>query len=202
MPFQSVPDTVLAEVRYSNALVRIENTLYIRNLAGYTQEYLDDLAEAIFNTWAADVLPVLSADLQLVEVYCKGLENAIDLQSLYVPGAPVAGGVASPTLPNSVACCISFRTGFTGRSARGRVYIPGIPEGNVTGDQFTGSFANGLASDIATFFGDLLPSFPGAQHVIVSRYTAGALRPTGETLPVTAYVSTDNFVDSRRSRVK
>lgn len=202
MAFQSVPNTFVAEVRYVSALKRIENTLYFENPAGYDADFLTDFAESLFVAWGGNVVNELSSELSLVEVYCKGLTSIVDVQALYIPGAPIAGGVVSASLPNSVACCIAFKSGLTGRSSRGRIYIPGIPENAVTGDTFVGTFASGMASSVAVAVNEAILPFPGTNHVIVSRVTGGAPRLIGETYIVNSYQSTDNEVDSRRSRVK
>lgn len=202
MAFQSVPSTIQVEVRYSLALTQIENILYFKTLEPYTEEYIVDLVEAVYAAWADDVMTELSSELTLREVYAKGLENIIDFQALYVPITPDTGDVASSSLPGSVACCVAFKSGLTGRSSRGRIYVPGIPESAVTGNTFNSGYAAALANGVAAAVLDVETAFPTAQHVIVSRVTGGVVRPEGATFAVTEYQSTDNFVDSRRSRVK
>ena len=104
---------------------RVENTLFFQRGAGWAIEDLDQLANAIL-TWCEEAwLAPLSNEYTLREV------QAVSLQAVDSPGVTnvatvgTVGGVANASLPGNVAACISFRSTFRGRSARGRNYLCG-----------------------------------------------------------------------------
>jgi len=105
----------------------------------------------------------------------------------------------TPSLPVNNAIAIKRTSGLTGRSARGRIYWGNLAESHVTGNLVQESVADAIvdfcnAVDAVAFALDWVA-------VIVSRTTAGAVRPTGVTFPVTQWSYSDLRVDSRRDRL-
>jgi len=62
----------------------------------------------------------------------------------YIFPAPVGGGVAGDMLPPQDAMVVTLQTGKVGRSYRGRLYLPGLPETSQVG----GLFVTGLTADV------------------------------------------------------
>lgn len=200
MAFQSVPNTVVAEIITAFGLSgSIQNNLYFEFPLGYTQTDLDDLANAVAAFWSAGAMPTLSSGTTLIAVHVRGLESELDLEAFATTSIPTAGSNVSAVLPSNVALALKFTTGFVGRSARGRIYIGGWGESSVTGN----FVLTGHADFIKDAFTDDLQTAIGAacRHVVVSRYHNGALRLVGQVLPVTAYSYTDYRVDSQRRRL-
>lgn len=200
MAFQPVPNTAMAEVIYSLNTVTCENTFYFNRVAGYDQEDIDGLAD-IVHTWAEDLwMANLSQDVTLISVVVTGLNSAIDLQGAVIDGVTV-GGQASQALPANVSFAISRRSVYTGRSARGRIYVAGLPLNALTTNE------NILGSTPITNMVDDLNELRVAAltelwlEVIVSRYHEGVKRTEGEVFAVNEYRATDNRVDSRRDRL-
>jgi len=145
------------------------------------------------------MLPVLHTSYVYRETYVKGLEDIIDLESTDATHASDTGEITGEDVPGNVAFALKFQTGHTGRSARGRNFISGIPEDAVTGNTITEAYADAYR-DAYTSIATALNS-GGFPMVVVSRYTLGAKRTVGLTLPVTVISYTDLNIDSQRNRL-
>lgn len=91
----------------------------------------DDAANDLFTSFALEVFaPRMSNDytLEYVTVYIgqdgPTLVNISD-------ETPVAGTIASDTVPQNTATLVRKRTDLGGRRGRGRLYLPGVPETEV-----------------------------------------------------------------------
>lgn len=200
MAFQAVPDTVEAAVLYNLNGQTLQNTFHFERAIGYDQADIDLLATDIL-TWAASTwMANLSQDVTLMAVEVTGLSVLNDIQAVELDGVTV-GGQSSQALPNNVSFAVKRYSSFTGRSARGRIYVAGLPLNALTTNE------NVLgATPITNIVTDLnaiitAPSDPAWQHVIVSRYSGGAQRPFGVVFLVIGYQATDNTVDSQRARL-
>jgi len=200
MPFQSVPDCAQATVVTTLNGITMNTTLsFAFTGGGYAQEDIDSLAAGVDNWWAAEVQPLLSTSCDYVQTNVRGLEFLSDLEAIDNTNAG-PGGNGNEPLPALTAACISFRTGFTGRSARGRNYIPGLCISDMAANENT--IDSTVLTSLQTAYELLVASVGGIgwQHVVISRYTLGAARPTGIYRLVTAYVFTDNLWDTQRRR--
>jgi len=163
---------------------------------GITAIGLAALAVAVQEKWNG-IVAQLSEDFAQTRVVCTDLTTATGPR--VERNATDIGGVASESAPNKVAACGSVRTDQRGRSARGRNYLAGVPNANIDLNTLDAAWMD----NILLLFEDMIG--PGAllagwQWVIVSRQTAGALRPAGLAIPVTGVVFTTNTVRSMRSR--
>lgn len=201
MAFQSVPQCAEAVVEGTVNGVAVVNVLTFAILSSsYTQADIDDLASAVDAWFATEVLPNLSNQCTYNNTHVRGLENVNDFEADDATGAG-AGGTAANLLPGQVTFAVKYTTGLTGRSARGRSYIWGLP---VT---ILGTNENMMATGAAQAFADLFAEIPtyvnaeGWNHVVVSRFTGGAQRPSGIYFPITGYGFTDERVDTQRRRL-
>jgi hypothetical protein len=200
MAFQPAPR--VAEVRINQRLHQqeVQNTLYFGGSVDWTAQSLEVLAGEII-TWVGTQLYVpLSNELTLASVECRDLTTENAPFFIGTPTVPVAGDVQLPALPGNCAFVISFRSGLTGRSARGRNYVAGIPEAQAAGN----SVSQTLVADPLVAAYEALPGIAqqfGAVHVILSRQTANQQRPTAFGFVVTSYIYTDLFIDSQRGRL-
>jgi len=199
MAFQPVPSTAAVHFRGTLFGENVENIIYVDAGAGYSQADIDDIAEIAGDAWFTYGLALLSEDYTVRECYVKGLEDIIDLESTYADHASAPGEIAAPSLPGNVAFAVKFQTGHTGRSARGRNFIGGIPESAVLGNVLDVAYADGYR-DAYISIGTALNS-GGFPQVVVSRFSAGVQRASGITLPVTVISYTDRNIDSQRGRL-
>lgn len=160
-----------------------------------------DLQNAVdsFNTWGVAVRPLQAANITRVGVqaYDWSIPNGATL--LMQPTVSQFGTNASPVAPLNVAVVASHRTPKTGRSFRGRNYIPGIGENAIsTGDIINATLRNALVTAYASLVTNL--NADGLVLVTASFYANGAPRVTGVGTAVNSTV-VDQYSDSQRRRL-
>jgi hypothetical protein len=96
---------------------------------------------------------------------------------------------------------VSFRSALSGRSFRGRNYIPCLTNSQVTGNLIDVSWQGDIINAYAEllFGGGALPA--GWVWVVVSRFTNNLPRVTGIFSEVFSVLVTDTIVDSQRRRL-
>jgi hypothetical protein len=178
---------------------RVENVWHVTNNSGVDAQVLQDTAVAAMNWCTTSLMPLLANDIQFLGVEALNLDIPNGSKIAVQPPAPVAGGNTTPAFPGNVSFCVSLRTGFSGRSFRGRKYIPGIPLNVVNGDSVTSAFA----SDLIAAFNDLTQVMfaIGNFVVVVSRFANLVERLVPIATVVESYTTTDFFVDSQRRRL-
>jgi hypothetical protein len=198
MAFQ--PATNIAQCQLMGV---VDNQLTVNDLyfeisgGGINFTNLSAITAAVASWFSGTLAPLLSDDWSAVRVIGTDLTTAVGPRREI--SSPAPGGVSGEANPNNVAMCVSFRTELRGRSARGRNFVPGIPGSVVTLNTLDPTFI----SDVTTaYFALAGPGtfLAGWQWVVLSRETAGVLRPDGIGFPITDVVSVTNSVRSMRSR--
>lgn len=200
MAFQSVPATAEAVVQCLQNTAIVSFSMYAKQPVAYDGDLLQDLADATDLWMGTELLPLLCSQFSYTQTNVRGLESLNDLERTADAEAGV-GEVATNLLPNNVAWCVKRISGQTGRSARGRVYVPGIASSSLSSNE---NFLSSAAADpIVAAFNEFQSYLSGTGwvEVIVSRYTGGAKRLTGVTFNVQQWSFTDYRVDSRRDRL-
>lgn len=200
MAFQSVPETVEIAVLGTVNSQPVQNTFHARKVGGYSEADLENLADYIDATVVSYLLPYISNQVSYDGVEIRGLDSIVDLTGNNGDGAGNGAIVNSP-MPNNVSFCVKKLSGFTGRSARGRVYIWGIPA------NYAGTNEDYIQTAVAEYYRTYVDEvrqvidLAGWVPVIVSRYSNGALREEGVTYEWTTSAITDLRLDSRRDRM-
>lgn len=84
------------------------------------------LATAAEQVWRDQWLDIQTASLTLASVLCKLGPNEFGPSAEFASG--VAGGEDENVIDPNAALLVKKRTGFGGRTGRGRMYIPAFPE--------------------------------------------------------------------------
>jgi len=200
MTFQSAPECAEAVIRCSFGGHEIDNVLNFWYPTGYDQGALDDLADVVDNRVGLSYLGQINNLVTYDETRVRGLENAIDLEAVNA-GCTAAGSASgSVPLPGNVTLCITLRTGFTGRSARGRFYaLPTESDKLNTANVFDAAYATAIEGFLTSLKADALAV--GWTFVVLSRRTGGALRPVAIKNPVTVIAARNLEVDSAKRRL-
>jgi hypothetical protein len=199
MPFQSVPNCAIAVVEGIIDSQPIANVLGFQTPTLYSQGDIDALSAAVDTEFAVNVLPLLHSTYTYVQTAVRGLTSPIDLQSINGTGTG-PGGTGGDALPSNVAFCLTEYTGKSGRSARGRIYIPGIPASiTATANTLSPTPATAFVTAYEAIFSTALTA--GWTHVIISRVNNGAIREFGIGTPVTQIVHRNLILDSQRGRL-
>ena len=199
MPFIPVPNGVQCNVRMRLHEQQIENVLWFKAAVPIDTTVLQSIAVAVGNKYSATILPLLSTNLTMVEVFCVDMES--DSGGVYsnAPATPPGGGVTGEALPNNCALCLTLVTGLRGRSYRGRVYVPALPESETSGNDVSSVLVNSLV----TAYTGMITVVPSTLAVwsVCSRRHNKVERPSGVLTPIVTVKATDNVVDSQRRRL-
>jgi len=198
MAFVPAPGVVMAELVYSYQSQICENTLYFERLDDWTPTNMTVLAEALAAWWEENIQANVTSALSLTSVRVTDLSTQTSLGIEYIGELPESGGAAGDPLPNSVTAAVTFVTDIRGRSFRGRNYILGLLESQVSG--------NFLSSGTVSFFTDAytllidVAADADCTWVVLSRYSDNAPRVTAVATPITG-VRMNQVVDSQRRRL-
>lgn len=206
MPFLAVENCILSELRYTANGQKVENTLWFEDSDPPTVERIGVLNDLLFDWWETNVAPLQSEGVELREIYSSDQSSPTGPVGTLVPAEPAFGTNTPNIEPGSVTMAVSFRTAMRGRSFRGRNYVIGLTEDQVTGNDF----AAGVVASWQAAYALLIPAAlaEGFRWVVVSRFSGidpdtgdPILRELGLHTPVVAVSVTDNFVDSQRRRL-
>lgn len=198
MAYQPVENTVLVEMRYTINGEDAENTLAFHCEDGVTLLNMGLLAEFVDDWWNTELRPLLGTGYVYRETYLTDLTTQTSPTLTSTANASLPGTDATgATLPGNVAFCLSFRTPNRGRSGRGRNYIAGLNEDDVTGNFLSTAKADAFRDAYSAFLSETL--FP-YKWVVISRQFNGVLRAEGLPQTVTTVLYTDLRVDTMRSR--
>lgn len=208
MSFVPVANCAAVDVIFDLDGQTVENTLYFTFPSTPSLLELQQLIDEVNSTIRGNIMPLLSSVLTLLRVIGTLIDVADGLTSVSTVSLPLAGGSASESAPSNVAACISLRTNNSGRSFRGRNYIPGIPNDQVALNTMLTGFTNSISAGYAQLRTNVAGI--GWTHVIVSRFSGFTIvggrkvptpRVTGIATPVSAAFFVDETVDSQRRRL-
>lgn len=199
MPFVPANNAARVEIRCLYLLQNVENTLWFACSQTITESLLEELAGAISTWFQTEILPNLSISVILQEVYAVDMTTQTGSTFADTSGAGEVGTATSPAMPGNVTVTVSFRTSSRGRSGRGRNYIFGLVEENVTGNSVSTTWLNTIRDG----YGELLVAALPEEWtwVVASLYSNGAPRTQALLSPVQAAVVVDYDVDSQRRRL-
>jgi hypothetical protein len=199
MAFQPVPNTVSAEVRYDVLGKAIENVLHFKFDGAYGITDLEDLAEAIDMWVGTDWMPLMPNNVTFREVFVRGLNSETDLFTTAAGNVGDIGGMNNGN-PNNCSKAIKLGTSLTGRNARGRLFVAGVPQSVLISDNYvTQAWVDDLIEAIEALIA--ICEALGWTLAIVSRFLNGVKRAIGVVYPVTTVTVTNLTTDSMRGRM-
>jgi len=174
-------------------------TFHFTCFTPYGQTEITALAQA-FNEWAVvEFVPILTTTDAYNGVEVRGLESLVDLFSqVVVTGSP--GTLSSAPMSNQDCVAVKRVTGNTGRSARGRVYVPTAVAMLDANEDF---ITTGYETIITDALNEISPAAAAVSwfHVVLSRQNGGVVLESGVTRAITAYVMADRELDTQRRRM-
>lgn len=193
-------DTALVEIVTASPNATMVNTLYVKKADAWNLVDLEEVATLVWDWWDASIAPMVSDAVDLVKVRARDMSAPNSWVYEYTDSTPVNGNVSAGILPGNATMTVKFGTGLAGRSKRGRNYVIGLTEDQVSGDNVAGAT---VSAYIAAYEGlQTLLVAEGMAHVVASR--ANCTDPetpcSGNTYTVINY-SSDGVVDSQRRRL-
>ena len=206
MAFVPVPNVVQVDTIFLLDGQRVENTSYWFQETGWDLSQIDAWLTDMNTVIQTSLLPFLTSSIQLIELVARLLDTASSIGLSYVPDPIPSGSVAAEALPNNDTYTISFKTGLTGRSFRGRNYVPGLTIDSVVSNNITSAFRTALLAYYNALKAQASAS--GITMVVVSRYSGvnpitrkPIPRVEGVSTPITTFTTFDTVVDSQRRRL-
>jgi hypothetical protein len=200
-PFIPVLFTCSVELIYSFQTQVIENVLHVQSNAPMSLSDLQAI-RGVFDNW--DSLSWKTArctDSQLVRIKTKALDALNSPFEDYSLPTPRAGTSGSAPLPGNVTFAFKLASAFTGRSARGRLYMPGLAASNTSGGYANSGWVVYAQSKLQMLPGLLAAANPNWQWVITSYRTDKAWRTYGKNFVITNVTYTDLALDCQRRRL-
>jgi len=197
-PFIPASGVAKLEFRYTVLGEKAMNVVYFQKGTQWNAGELDDLVTAAEALWTSELQSLQHPLVTLNELVATDIHEDDGAQVTEPVGA--VGTAEITPLPNNVTIAVSFRTGFTGRSRRGRLYHIGLGEQYVLDNNVTAI----IAAAILGAYGDMLTGIAtttSSDHVIVSYCGDGDWRTNALITPVTSYTMTDTTVDTQRKRL-
>jgi len=201
MAFQPAPACANVTIQgrsVASSLFAGENSLNFLSQAmtTVTQSQIESLVDVVADWWATNMEALCTSFTQLDKVEGRGLASQEDVYHVINPA--YVGNVAGDPLPFTDTVAVSFRTGTTGRSARGRAYQWGLAEAHTNGSFLTTAFSEALITAWEAL--QTAVQSEGFDHVVLSRWSNGVLRENARPLAVTSYILVDDIVDTQRGR--
>lgn len=199
MAFIPTPNAIKLVLEFTLSGQVVVVTISLQKAAALTTADLTAAATAGKQWWKTYLKPLSGPQLALTGATAYDLTTASS-PVVHVPESPPDPGTnAAECLPANAAAVISWRTANRGRSARGRMYVPGLTEGgNSNGINIAPTTQAAIAvaaANLASFF---TPSL--LNHVVISRFLNGVARAQGLSQAVTANI-VDDLWDSQRRRL-
>lgn len=199
MAFIRLPNCVKIEIIFRKNNAPVVNIIWGEYDVEPGLEDLEAIAQAVVSWWNTTRKDQVVSSMALEEVRVTDWNEENGLQHVEIVSPASAGTSAGTDLPSNVAAVVSFYTGYSGRSNRGRNYLAGMPESGISANQIGTAYLAAMISDYVTLGSNLLTS-GAVRHVVASFYHNNAPRAEGVATVITDYGG-DNVVDTQRRRI-
>lgn len=161
--------------------------------AGYA-----DIPQIAWDAWAAHIHPQLPEAFLLTSVDAEvGASPGPGVNRWTYTNGSLPGDVSASMVPQNTAYLIHKRTSAAGRGSQGRMYVPGVAEGNVNN---VGVVDSTRRSELQGVFDDLFTDLNTTQGVpLVVNHGPGS--PLGLQTPIQRFI-VDTMVGTQRRRLR
>lgn len=200
-PFIPIPNTAEVELIFTYLADVVENTFHVSSNVPFDAAGVVALRTAFDNWHNTQYKNGLIATCVLQRIRTRALDtNSSPMEDYHLP-TPRGGAIGSGALPSNVTFAIKLATALAGRSYRGRIYIPAICNGCVSGNQVTGGAQAAWLGELNALQPLLTAANANWHLCVASRYNNGAWRTTGVCTTATGWVAVNADLDSQRRRL-
>lgn len=198
MAYIRLPLGIKVALEYNWNGKAVVNIYHVTTADPITSIKLDAIADIFISWFTVNLALRLSDEIELTGVTAMNLDvpNGEKVEVAVTP--PEAGQVASESVSNNVASVVTLGTLKTGRSFRGRTYVPGIAEVYVSSNDLDATLLAAIISDYVILDGLLFAA--DTELVVASFQTAGAPRAEGVATEVSS-ITANARVDTQRRRL-
>lgn len=194
MPFVAAPGVAALQAVWTQEGQTVENTFHYHKAGTWDLTSLEGIADT-YMAWASTNHSLWTDVCALVKVLARDLTTAAGAEVFVTPPTPILGTATSGHYPNNVTWALKRQTGLAGRKNRGRVYLIGMPGGNVQADQQT------VNPSAAAAYASAYDGLISAQLSDNSVAEVILHRTDGTSTPVINYTFSDLTLDSQRRRL-
>jgi len=200
MAFQPAPGVMRAVMEYLVSGQTMVNVLHVHSDEEIGAGSCEDLAAGLVDWWLNNLQPYVSTDVSLVNVIVRDLSTEFGAFFEHPGSLPAAGELASPVMPGNVTPVVSWSSGLTGRSTRGRTYHIGISETQCVGNLLSGAAQIALEAGYVALIEHVQEVNPEWDLVVLSRVQDGV--PLAEAIGYGIInAGIDLALDSQRRRL-
>lgn len=201
MATQPCPNIAQAQLQFYSDNELIEHSLYFEKDTGWTSGSITALAAEVGTQWATTVMPDYPEEVALYRCIATDLTSLEGSRAVYELPVPAAGSIIGGPTPNNVCFAMQLGTGSRGRGKQGRLFIGPLARADVTADKWLEARAEATATDIQSVATAVEAALPGANWVVLSRYSGGVKRANGIGLPVLSVGYSNLLTDSQKDRL-
>jgi hypothetical protein len=198
MAFIPLPNGFKIELEYQLNGQAVINIYHTTSALPVNTTNLTALANIFISWWQNSQRQNFSNQMSLLTVTTTDIRVDNGLQQVVPVTVNNAGTLAAAPAPNNIAVVMSWRTGFSGRSFRGRTYHAGILNTEVSDNLISTTLANNLLADATTLLSDLVTG--GHNLVVFSQFADGSPRVTGVGTAINQAII-DTRIDTQRRRL-
>jgi len=171
MAFVPLPNGLKVAMEFSLDDQQMVNTYHVVAVDPDDLSNMIAVATCFIDFWTA-IKPHFHTLTSLLRVVVTDVSVSGGRQYIATAGLPAAGTSSSTTLlPNNVAFVATERTGFTGRSKRGRIFFGGFGVGELSAPN---TLSTTVADDITDALLDLLACLAAdTNQLVVASYRQG-----------------------------
>jgi hypothetical protein len=175
------------------------NTFHVSKATAWTGPQMAALLTAVA-TWYQDYYKaVIPNDVTLTQLQARKLDPLDPLAEDAFITSGGAGTRGGPTEAGNVSITMSERTGLAGRRFRGRMYVPGVIESDVTTDDRVGS---ALVAGLSAAISQLIAAMVANSWALGVFHRPGLVPSTWDnTITEVLFYVIENILDSQRRRL-
>lgn len=196
MAFIRVPDGVRLRVELDIFGKRVVNIHYATTPDIIDAVKLLALATRVRNWYQTYILATQSTEIAIAGVTATNMDvpNGEEARASFTP--PVAGALPGLAVSANVAFVVSHLTAKTGRSFRGRTYVPGLRQTDTAQNVVNSARIAALLTGYAALITEL--NAENATLVVASFQSGGLPRAEAVTTPINGVVAGDRLDTQRR----
>lgn len=197
MEFIPIPHVSELELLYRLGGQKCENTFYFYDATDALPDVYDTFNDVIQNSWEGSLMPMQSNQLTFVGIKWTDLTSDTSPGYEHVWTTPLPGEDTQPSLPENCAAVVTFHTPYRGRSTRGRIFVPGVPQSAHTQGVLGSTYVE-HANDFEPLWRIITNGTLSIFHVVASRQHNGVRLTTGKSYLVDSYSMNPTVCSQRR----
>jgi len=193
------PQVVEASIRYENNVDAspAHNVFHFLTAEPMSAGVLTDLADALESWIDVEWQPI--ASLVWKSTGCNIRQLKADAPLTLDRSWAYTGAITGAAPSNNVTLAVSFRTGFGGRSYRGRAYHVGLAESDIADSYIDTTVKESIREGYEALIA--LTDDKSWIWGVYSKWLNKVVREVGVLTPITSVIIVDNVLDSMRTRL-